>query len=266
MSHINLEAWRGSWCLVTGASSGIGREFAQRLAAAGLNVVLVARRGDLLQELAQALSARHGVQALALPTDLSLPGAAHELREQVLGQGVRIRLLVNNAAIGRWGPFESSPVAAYEAMLQLNTLAMVALCHEFLPDLAAHPDSAVINVSSPAAYQPVPYMAVYAASKAFVHSFSQALHGEWGERGVVVQTLVPGPTATEFDAKAGAYDSALKGRGGTAEVVAESLARLAKGAPLAVSARGTIGQRLFAGLFPAGMVIRQVGKMFRPPR
>jgi hypothetical protein len=174
--------------------------------------------------------------------------------------------LVNNAAVGRWGRFEDNPAEAYEAMIRLNTAAMVALCHAFLSDLATHLDSAVINVSSPAAYQPVPFMAVYAATKAFVQSFSQALYGEWGEKGVLVQTLVPGPTATEFDAKAGAYESALKGRGGTAEVVAKSLEQLARGAPVAVSAKGTFGQRLFSGLFPAGLVIRQVGKMFRPPR
>jgi short-subunit dehydrogenase len=123
----------------------------------------------------------------------------------------------------------------------------------------------VINVSSAAAYQPVPFMAVYAASKAFVQSFSQALHGEWKEHGILVQTLVPGPTATEFDAKAGAYESALTERDAPADVVRAALAGLERDVPVVNAAKGTYKQRVFAGLAPHAMVIREVGKMFRPP-
>jgi uncharacterized protein len=149
----------------------------------------------------------------------------------------------------------------------LNTAAMVSICHHFLSDLTSFPTSAIINVSSPAALQPIPFMAVYAASKAFVHSFSQALYGEWSERGVRVQTLCPGPTATEFDARAGAYESALKEKRGSPEaVVKASLSHLAEDSPLVVTAKGTYKQRFFASLFPAKAVIRTVGKMFRPPR
>jgi len=172
---------------------------------------------------------------------------------------------VNNAAFGRWGRFEAAPRATYHEMLQANIVALVELTHAFLPDLAAATPSAVVNVASAAAYQPVPFMAVYAASKAFVMSFSQALYGEWKERGVLVQTLVPGATETEFDQVAGAYASAITTRGSPVKVVQDSILALERGNPIALNARGTFKQRFFAGLFPPQFVIAQVAKMFRPP-
>ncbi|MDP1720346.1 MAG: SDR family NAD(P)-dependent oxidoreductase [Candidatus Nanopelagicaceae bacterium] len=262
---LELQQCKGHWALVTGASAGIGREFCGQLAAAGINLVMVARRQDLLEALASELAERHGTQSLALPIDLGKPAAAAEVKRRVNAEGLAIRLLVNNAAFGRWGRFEATAAEVYEEMILLNNAAMVSMCHHFLPDLASHLTSAIINISSPAAYQPVPYMAVYAATKAFVQSFSQALYGEWKDRGILVQTMVPGPTATEFDAKAGAYESVLKGRGTPADVVEAALRHLATDAPLAITAKGTYKQRLFAGLFPAKMVIREVAKMFKPP-
>ena len=262
---MNLMECKGHWALVTGASAGIGREFCVQLAAAGLNLVLVARREKLLETLGAELSRRHGIQTLVLATDLSQPDAAAELKSRLASQGFKIRLLINNAASGLWGRFEATRAESYEAMIRLNTAAVVSMCHHFLPDLTSFPTSAIINVSSPAALQPVPFMAVYAATKAFVQSFSQALYGEWSDRGVRVQTLYPGPTATEFDAKAGAYGNALTERGSPEPVVKASLSSLAQDGPLVVTAKGTYKQRIFAGLFPAKMVIQKVGKMFRPP-
>ena len=174
-------------------------------------------------------------------------------------------LLCNNAASGRWGRFEVTPADTYEEMIRLNMAAMVSLCRHFLPDLISYPTRAIINVSSQAAYQPVPYMAVYAATKAFVQSFSQALYGEWKDRGILVQTLVPGPTATEFDAKAGAYVSAVSTRGSPHDVVRVALAHLEKDIPVVSTVRGTYKQRVFAALAPPKMVIKTVGRMFQPP-
>lgn len=256
---------KNSWALVTGASSGIGREFCIQLASLGVNLAIVARREDRLKALAVELENQYANRNLVLVRDLARPGAAEELQYTVAAAGIRPRLLVNNAAFGRWGRFESSDAQFYEEMVQVNAAALVALCRVFLADLASYPSSVVINVSSPAAYQPVPYMAVYAATKAFVHSFSQALHGEWKDRGVLIKTLIPGPTQTEFDAKAGAYQSALNKRGSPAEVVRVALRGLADEDPLVISAKGTYKQRLFAGLFPARTVIKEVAKMFRPP-
>jgi len=266
MSLNKLPFQARDWALVTGASSGIGREFCHQLAGAGLNLVLVSRRAGLLAALADELSGQHDTSTLIVPEDLCDVLARTRIREHVDQAGVRIRLLVNNAAVGFWGPFERSEPERYERMIELNATAMVGMCAEFLPQLSSHPRSAVINVSSQAAFQPVPYMAVYAATKAFVYSFSLALHEEWRDRGVQVQTLVPGPTASEFDENAGAYASALQVRHPPAEAVNAALSHLAGGAPLVSSAKGIWKQRLFAGLLPPGFLVREVAKMFRPPK
>jgi uncharacterized protein len=262
---MNLTDLRGEWALVTGASSGIGREFCQELAALGLNLAVVARREARLGELATELAARHGTKTLVIPQDLSAPDAASRIVARLTEDGIGIRLLVNNAAFGHWGRFEAATETTYRDMLQTNVVALVTLTLGLVPVLAARTPSAVVNVASGAAYQPVPFMAVYAASKAFVMSFSQALHGEWKEKGVLVQTLVPGPTESEFDAVAGAYVSAIEGRGSPQQVVRDSLRALERDEPVALNARGTYKQRFFAGLFPPRMVIDKVAQMFRPP-
>jgi len=262
---MRLSDFKGHWALVTGASSGIGEEFAGQLAQAGVRLVLVARREERLLAVVQRLREQYGVEARAIVADLADVTAVARIRDELDGEGIRIRLLCNNAGAGRWGRFEATDAKVYDELNTLNTTTLVATCRRFFDHLAAFPSSAVINVSSAAAYQPVPFMAVYAASKAFVQSFSQALHGEWKEHGILVQTLVPGPTDTEFDAKAGAYESALTERGPAADVVRASLAALERGVPVVNAAKGTYKQRVFAGLAPPAMVIREVGKMFRPP-
>lgn len=259
------EGWQGDWALVTGASSGIGREFAIQLAAAGLNVVLVARREALLEQLAAELRTQHGIQTLALPMDLARPQAARAIRQRLRDANIVIRLLCNNAAFGRWGRWEDGRAAVDEDMIAVNVTALVALCRTFLPDLLAHQTSAIVNLSSPAAYQPVPYMALYAASKAFVASFSQALHEELSDRGVLVQTLVPGPTATEFDAVAGGAPACLgKERASATAVVQAALAHLGGGCPVVEVARGTRKQRLAAALLPRRWLLRILGRRFEP--
>lgn len=262
---MKLDEIRGEWALVTGASSGIGQEYCRQLAARGVNVVLVARRHERLATLAAGLERDHGVQTLIIVQDLSAPGAASAVAGKVNGAGIRIRVLVNNAAFGRWGRFEDSGLKTYHDMLQANVVALVELTHAFLPALASAVPAAIVNVASAAAYQPVPYMAVYAATKAFVLSFSQALYGEWIDRGVIVQTLVPGATESEFDAVAGAYASAITTRGSAAKVAEDSIHALEQAVPVALNASGTLKQRFFAGLFPPKIVIAQVAKMFRPP-
>lgn len=256
----------GHWALVTGASSGIGREFAVQLAQQGMHVVLVARRKDRLEALAAELRQKSGVRIEVVAADLTEKGMVEQIKRQLDQAGICIRVLCNNAAFGRWGRFEQTEPELYRQMIELNTTVVMSMCHAFMEDLASYPTSLVINVSSAASYQPVPYMAVYAASKAFLQSFSQALHGEWKERGILVQTLVPGPTESEFDATARAYDSVLTERGTPYEMVHASLSKLDSGLPVISAAKGVWKQRMFAGLFPPKMIIREVAKMFMPPK
>ncbi len=263
---MKLEDLRGHWALVTGASSGIGAEFCGQLAASGIHLVMVARRKPLLDELSTSLMTAHGIQTLVVGLDLSERDSASRLKEATSQASIQIRLLINNAAFGPWGSFEKTSAQTYESMVQLIAATPIALCHAFRVDLESFPSSAVVNLSSPAALQPVPYKAVYSAAKTCLHNFSLALHGEWQSRGILVQTLLPGPTATELDAKGGAYKSELgEERRPPSEIVTESLRQLESGAPFVTTNKGTYKQRLFAGIAPVGMVIREVKKMFQAP-
>jgi short-subunit dehydrogenase len=260
-----LNELTGGWALVTGASAGIGLEFCRQLAARGVNLLMVARRRDLMEAEGKRLADAYGVRVLVFSVDLAADGAARSVRTAAEREGARIRLLVNNAGAGRWGSFEKVEAADYERIVALNCAAMVALCREFHSDLVATAPSTVINVSSPAAFQPVPYMAVYAATKAFVQSFSLALFEEWRAQGIGVKALIPGPTQTDFDRKAGAYESALKGRDQPARVVEAALAGLEGADPIIAVAKGIAKQRIFGALLPPRMLVREVAKMFRPP-
>jgi short-subunit dehydrogenase len=263
---MRLDQAKGDWALVTGASSGIGREFAVQLAEAGMNIVLVARRRNLLEILNSELTQKYRIRALSLPVDLSHTDSISEIKSRLVIEGIKVRLLVNNAAYGRWGRFEATTAGAYEEMIKVNVMTMVLLCHRFMDDLISFPTSVVVNVSSPSAFNPVPYMAVYSATKAFVFSFSQALYGEWKDRGVLVQTLVPGPTETELGTAAAAYASILRSTRPVGEVVKASLAHLSGNDPVVITAKGTFKQRLFASLFPARLVIKIVAHMFQPSK
>ncbi len=266
MPRINLEIWKGDWIVVTGASSGIGEAFCHALAAKGLNLVLVARRQERLVALANTLRERHGIQTLVFAADLSQTGVARRLREQLDAGGIRPRGLINNAGAGLWGEFSRHPAQAHEAIVQVVAAAPMALCAEFLPSLRGYPESLIVNVSSPAAYQPVPYMASYAAAKTALQHFSLALYQELKGTGVLVQTLVPAPSQTEFDDRAGAYQSGVGDvRRPPEEVVAACLANLDTERPLAGNAKGLYKQRMFAGLFPVRTVLAMVAKMFKPP-
>ena len=253
----------GDWALVTGANSGIGLEFCRQLAAKGMNLVLVGRRKTELEKITSQLM---GVQYLIVTADLSEAGSAVAIKKAVNQQGIRIRLLVNNAASGHWGHFEQIPGNAYEAELRVAG-NWIRLCYEFLSDLRASAPATIINVSSAAAYQPVPFMGVYAATKALIHNFSLALYEELRVSGVHVQTLVPGATDTGFDRKAGAHSSVINAkRDPVGLVVQKSLQAIGRDQPVVNVARNTFMQRLFAGVFPPRIVVGKVADMFRPPK
>lgn len=184
--------------IITGASSGIGAEFARRLARDGRNLVLVARSAEPLARLAAELEAAHDVQAHAIPLDLTDRDAPQRLFGETASQGLEIDLLINNAGFGSLGEFTKFDFERDRRMIDLNISALVALTHLYLPAMRQRGAGAIINVASTAAFQPVPYMATYAATKAFVLSFSEALAEENRAAGVRVMALCPGATDTNF--------------------------------------------------------------------
>ena len=184
--------------LITGASAGLGVDFARQLAAKGYRLVLVARRKDRLDALAGELG-----HARAVACDLGAPGAVAELMADIKAAGETVSLLVNNAGFGLGGKFARLDGARQRSMIDLNCGALTELAHAVLPDMLAKRKGAILNVASTAAFQPGPGMAVYFATKAFVLSFTEALQEELRTTGITVSALCPGPTTTEFGAAAG---------------------------------------------------------------
>jgi uncharacterized protein len=195
--------------LVTGASAGLGARFALALAARGYDLVLTARREDRLTELAAAIQARHDVQVAVIASDLAAPDGASRLIEEIGFRGLAVNLLINNAGFGAQGEFAALDRATLVRMVELNCRALMELCHAVLPGMLQMRSGAILNVASTAAFQPGPWMAVYYASKAFVLSFSEALHEEVRKQGVAVAALCPGPTRTEFFDVANVNDESM---------------------------------------------------------
>ena len=184
--------------LITGASAGLGVDFVRQLNAKGWQLVLVARRKERLDQLAAELG-----NARAIAMDLSEAGAADRLMADLAAHGEQVELLVNNAGFGLTGQFAELDGKRQRQMIDLNCGALVELAHAVLPGMIERRSGAILNVASTAAFQPGPGMAVYFATKAFVLSFSEALHEEVRRHGVKVSALCPGPTATEFGDVAG---------------------------------------------------------------
>lgn len=190
----------GCTALITGASAGIGAEFARQLASRASTVVLVARRADRLQQLRDELAARNPQLKVHLrAVDLADAEQVRELAEWVEWEGVAVDLLINNAGVGDRGSFTTSKLERVAAMLDVNVAALTMLTRALLPAMRARKRGAVLNVSSCASFLPMPGFAVYAATKAYVTSFSDALGGELRGSGVTVTALCPGPVHTEFD-------------------------------------------------------------------
>lgn len=187
-----------STALVTGASSGIGVEIARLLAKRGHGVTLVARREDRLRELAEELSCANPISAEAIAADLSDPASRDALAAKVAENGLDVDVLVNNAGFGDQGDFADRDLDSLMRMLSVNIDALVDLQGRFLPAMLERGRGCVINVASNAAFQPIPGNAAYAASKAFVLSFGDAVHHELKGTGVTLTTVCPGPVRTEF--------------------------------------------------------------------
>jgi short-subunit dehydrogenase len=190
--------FNGSTALVTGASSGIGEVFARELAKRGANLVLVARSRDKLEALAEKLRGSSGASVEVLSRDLSEPGAGAALAAELAERGARIDVLVNNAGFGLFGELHEVDPTSTSRQVHLNVAALTELTCALLPQMRERDRGAIVNVASTAAFQPLPYMAVYGATKAYVLSFTEALWGETRGTGVRVTAVCPGATDTAF--------------------------------------------------------------------
>jgi uncharacterized protein len=190
--------YRGQTTVITGASAGIGAEFARQLGARGSDVVLVARRLDRLEGLASELSTAYGITATPIALDLAVPGAGAALDAALTERGLPVTSLVNNAGFATTSAFHRADPKRLRAEITVNVMSLVDLSRVFIERLRTHGRGVLVNVASLAAYQPTPTMAVYGATKAFVLSFTEALWYESRRTGLRVMALSPGATETEF--------------------------------------------------------------------
>jgi uncharacterized protein len=198
-----MERMRDKWALITGASSGFGIEFARLLAARSVNLILVARRREPMEDLADTLRSRHGVQVIVEPADLQIPGAAADLKHRIDRRGIDVEILVNNAGRGLYGSFLDQPLEASTAIVQLNLTSVTELTYLFAQEMVRRKSGHILLIASILGYQPTAGYAVYGATKGYVLLFGESLHAELEPHNVNVTVLSPGPAETSFAHVAG---------------------------------------------------------------
>jgi short-subunit dehydrogenase len=258
--------YRPESALVTGASSGIGEAFAEALAARGTKLLLAARSDDRLQAVAKALRAGYGAQVETVSVDLSERDGARTLQRAAIERGFEPDLLINNAGYGTFGPFVERSIEEQLGMVHLNVEAVVALTHWYLPRMVARGGGAIVNIASAAAFQPLPYFATYAASKAFVLSFSEALWAEHRRSGVRILAVCPGPVAdTRFGERA-RVDPSFFGDVRNVpreEVVASTLRALERGQPMVVPGFSNRALATITHFVPRSLQLLVTERIFR---
>ncbi|WP_131770824.1 SDR family NAD(P)-dependent oxidoreductase [Candidatus Protofrankia californiensis] len=254
----------GQTALITGASTGIGAVYARELAARGANLILVARSEDKMQTIATQLRTAHHRRVDVLAADLVQHGAADNLAQRVSALGLTVDVLVNNAGFATHGDVATTDPARLTAQVQLNCLAMVDLTSRFLPAMITRGDGTIVNVASTAAFQPVPHMAVYAATKAFVLSFTEALWAETKPTGVRVIAICPGATETPFFDVVGAEEASVGKRRTPEQVVATTFKALKQGLPSVVDGRFNAFVAHLPGVLPRRTTIGIAERSVRP--
>ena len=261
-----IEDWRGKWALVTGASAGIGRALAEELAAGGTNLVLTARREQRLTRLAQQLSADYDVVSEVFVADLAQSSAPREIFAFTRNRGIPIDLLINNAGFGKYGEFIQAETQRLLDMVQVNCRAVVHLTRLYLPEMVERRRGDVLMVASTAAFQGVPYIATYAATKAFDLLFAEGLAEEVRPFGIRVCALCPGSTESEFHEVAGHRQlSSVETRESAEKVARTGLRALAAGKSYVISGRRNYLAAQSERLVPRRLVTKIAAKMFRPP-
>lgn len=256
--------------LITGASSGIGKAFAEELAQRNYNLIIVARSNSLLLELKEKLESQYPIKVKVICQDLTVSGAGEIVFNQVKQDNIFVDLLINNAGFGDYGRFTDRVLQKQLDMIQLNITALVELTYLFLTEMKSQGRGEIINVSSIAGYQPLPYLSVYAATKAFVLSFSEALWAEYKAYGIKILALCPGPTESKFPEVAeftnfpGMEDSNKNAIAKAEDVVKNALSALEKSQANVVT--GGIGNQIVVNLsrfFPRELIVNGVEKQFR---
>jgi len=253
--------------IVTGASSGLGAEFARQLARRGSDLVLVARRADRLESLAAELTHAHGVTVTVVARDLGLPDAGRTLRAELESRGIHATGLVNNAGFGTHDAFTEEDPDRLQSMIALNVSALVDLSRAYIDPLASADTGVLINVASLLGFQPTPYMSVYGATKAFVLSFTESLWEESRDTGLRVLAVCPGATRTEFYDAAGSQSADYGAKRATpADVVRTALDTLdRRSAPPSVITNGR-PLALASKFLPRRLIVRFMGRMARRQR
>ena len=250
--------------LITGASGGIGEAFARRLAKENHNLVLVARSEDKLRDLCNELKGKHQITAHYVAIDLTDFEADARLFEETERNNLEVDWLINNAGFGSMGDFANLELEKELEMIRLNVHSLVALTHRYLEKMRERKSGTIINVASTASFQPVPFMATYAATKAFVRSFSEAIAEENRLFNINVTALCPGPTETKFFEVANAEAFRMKGMETPEAVVETALNAVKSGKAVAVSGwTNYIGAKI-VNFVPNSLVTRAVGGVLRP--
>lgn len=250
--------------LITGASSGIGEAFARRLAAEKHDLVLVARNENKLHELCDELMLEHKITAHYVVLDLTQDDADSRLFEETQRHGFEVDWLINNAGFGSYGDFSKLDLNHELRMSELNIRALVALTHRYLHGMRLRKRGTIINVSSAASFQPIPFMATYAATKAFVSSFSEAIAEENRPFGIEILALCPGSTKTNFHAAAN-MDRLMqvKGQQSAEEVVETAMSAVKSGRTKIVSGWTNYVVSIFSSLVPNAIITRVMARALR---
>ncbi|MFI6440227.1 SDR family NAD(P)-dependent oxidoreductase [Streptomyces sp. NPDC050759] len=257
--------YRRQTVIVTGASSGLGAEFARQLARRGADLVLVARRADRLKDLADELTRAHRVTVHVVARDLGQPDAGRTLRAELESRGIYATGLVNNAGFGTHNALADEDPDRLQSMIALNVSALVDLSRAYIGPLAAADTGILINVASLLGFQPTPYLSVYGATKAFVLSFTESLWEETHDTGLRVLALCPGATKTEFYDAAGSQQADYGAKRVTpADVVKTALDTLdRRSVPPSVITNGR-PIALAGKILPRRLIVRFMGRMARP--
>jgi len=258
-----MNHWQGKWALITGASAGIGVALARELAAGGTNLVLTARRRDRLVGLAGELSEKHDIRTLVCVADLAEPLGPQQIFSFTEEKKIAIDLLVNNAGFGAYGEFHKARLDRLIEMTHVNVMAVVHLTHLFLPGMIARGGGDILIVASTAAFQAVPYITTYAATKVFDLHFAEGLAEEVRRHGVRVCGLCPGSTATEFFQVAGQHNHTRRSPESAEKVAKVGLAGLAAGKSSVISGFANWLGAEAVRMVPRRMVTRIAGGIFR---